>query len=415
MDVARPPRTTRGRYLAAAVATFVIVVVLARWARSSPAALAVERSAVWIDEVRMSDLTREVHGVGSLVPQRVRWIPAVTSGRIEQIVVKPGSLVNADTVIIEMSDPQTVQGARDSEWELRAAEADLDSARAEAASVRLDDESSAVRLEAERDQLRLKAEADEKLASQGVIAPLTAKLSKNAAGDASRRYELERLRLAARRLASQTKLNAQHSRVEQTRALETLQQQRLKMLHVRAGMHGMLQQITVEVGQSVSPGTPLARVAGEDRLDGQLKIAEGDASEVRVGQRSLIDTHQAILRGHVSRIDPAAREGTVTVDVLIDDSLPAGLRPDLTVDGAIELSKRKSILTVSRPAQAREGSAVELFRLVPGSSRARRVRVTFGVASTKTIEVKSGLKAGDRVIISDTSAWDGVAELRIEN
>ena len=389
-----------------------LVLTTVAFARLEPAAYTVSQASVVVETVTSGPLTREIRGSGVLVPENIRWIAASTDGRVEQVLVQPGTAVTADTVLIELSDPQQQQAARDAEWQLRAAEAAYQAAKAELESERLDRESGAARLRAEHEQARLRAKADEDLEKAGLTAKITRQLSESAANELGRRVQFEEQRLATLGTSQNARLAALQAQVEQARAMNDLAQQRIESLSVRAGIDGVLQQVAVQAGQRVNSGTTLARVAQPDRLKAEVRVAETQAKDLSIGQKAAIDTRNGVVAGRVARIDPAATGGTVLVDVAIDGALPAGSRPDLTVDATIELDRIPNAVYVARPVRAQELSKGTAF-LVNGD-QARRTEVQYGRASASAIEIRSGLKPGDRVIVSDDTAFAKHEKIRIE-
>lgn len=407
MDIARTTSQTASwrRWIWAAIALAAVVVTTVAFARLEPAAPPVDRNSVLIETVARGPLTSSVRGSGILVPETVRWIAAATAGRIERVLIQPGTRVQADTVIAQLSDPQQQQATLDAEWQLRAAEAAYDAARAELESERLDREAAAANLRAETAQARLRAKADAALAKEGLAAAITQQLSESAAASLEQRLRFEEQRLSILTSSQQSRLAALRAEVEQRRAMYALQREKSASLQVRAGIDGVLQQIAVQAGQQVAAGTTLARVAQPERLKAEIRVAETQVKDLRVGQRAEIDTRTGIVRASVARIDPAASNGTVLVDLRIDGPLPAGVRPDLSVDATVELERLASVVFVARPVRAQENSAGTVFRVT--GDRAHRVRVSFGRASASAIEIREGLAPGDRIIVSDDSAWTG--------
>ena len=406
MDIVRTPKTSRHWKRSAIIGVAVLAVLIATvaLARLRPAAAPVERANIVIETVARGAMTREVRGTGVLTPEEVRWIPAATAARVERIVVQPGTVVTADTVILELSDPQQQQIARDAEWQLRAADAEFETTRAQLENERLDREAALARLRAEAEQARLRAQADAELERNGLVAAITRKMSESSANELAKRLALEEQRLAVNQSSSRSRLAGQQAAVAQRREMTTLQRQRVASLQVRAGIDGVLQQIAVQAGQQVAPGTNLARVARPDRLKAEVRVAETQAKDIVVGQRAKIDTRNGVVDAHVTRIDPAVSQGTVTVDLAIDGALPSGARPDLSVDATIELERLPDVIYVARPVTAQESAPGHVFK-VEGDS-AMRVPVTFGRTSATSIEIRSGLKPGDRVIVSDTTSFD---------
>ncbi len=406
MDIQRTPTNKKNLRRAMAIGAIVVALIVATvaFARLEPAAPEVDRGSVIIDEVKRGPFTRAIRATGTLVPENIRWIAAATDARVERIVVQPGSQVTADTVIIELSDPQSQQSASDASWQLRAAEAAYEAARAQLDNERLDREAAAARLRAEYEQARLRAAADEDLEKAGLAAAITRKLSQSAADELARRVQIEERRVATTATSQRARLATLQAQVEQARALNNLRQQQTASLQVRAGIDGVLQQVSVQAGQRVNAGTNLARVAEPTRLKAEVRVAEVQAKDVSVGQSAIIDTRNGVVKARVARVDPAVSNGTVAVDLTIVDPLPQGARPDLTVDATIELDRAGEALFVARPVSAQEMSNGSLFRI--SDNEARRVRVEFGRASAEAIEVRGGLKAGDRVIVSDTSNYE---------
>jgi HlyD family secretion protein len=402
----------RAAYWGAAVAGVLLATL--GLSRLKPAAPSVERSTVWTGTVKRGLMVRQVRGLGTLVPEEIRWIPALTEARVERIVVFPGTTVAADTVILELSNPELELQAREAESELRAAEAEYTELRVRLESQRLDQEATAARVQAEYQQAKMRYTADEQLAKEGLIAAVNLQISQVAAEELAKRDQLEQQRLAIAGESVDAQLAAHRARVEQSRALARLRRSQVEALNLRAGIEGVLQQVPVEVGQRVTPGTNLARVARPDRLKAEVRIAETQAKDVQLGQSVSVDTRNGVIPGKVARIDPAVENGTVTVDVALEGPLPKGARPDLTVDGTIELERLEDVLYVGRPAQGQGDSVVGLFRLVPGTDEAVRTRVALGRASVSTIEVLEGLAEGDEVILSDTSSWDAHDRIRLD-
>jgi HlyD family secretion protein len=359
-------------------------------------------------------MVRQVRGMGTLVPEEIRWIPAATDGRVERVVVQPGTRVEADTVLVELSNPEVELRAIEAESQLRAALAAYNDLRVRLQSQRLDQEAAAARVAAEMQQARLRAEADEELARQGLVADMTRKISRSAADELASRVEIEGKRLAIGHEAVASQLQVQAAEVEQRRALARLRREQLAGLKVRPGLAGVLQQVGVEVGQQVTPGTNLARVVQPERLKAVIRVPETQARDLQPGQPAAIDTRNGIVPGHVARVDPAAQNGTVTVDVALEGALPRGARPDLTVDGTIDLDRLADVIQVGRPAQGPVEGRSTLFRLEPDGVHASRVPVKLGRASVTLVEVLDGLVPGDQVILSDTSAWEKADRIRIE-
>jgi HlyD family secretion protein len=418
MDIQRPASVARQkkmrRIVFAAVGVIVIGVVTVVLARLEPAAPTVERATVWVDTVKRGDMNRNVRGLGTLVPvdEARRLIPAVTQGRVERILIRPGVEVTPDTVILELSEPTVQQALADAEQQIRGAEADYTSLQARLESERLNQRSQAAAVNSEYQQAQLQKEVDQDLAKDGLVSALQLKTSTVRAEALAERHKIaqENLKVAESNIRAQ--LMAQQARIDQLRSQVDLRRQQVDQLRVRAGMAGVLEQVSVNVGQQVSPGTNLARVADPTRLKAELRIAETQARDLAIGQKAEIDTRNGIIPGRVMRIDPAAQQGTVTVDVELVGELPRGARPDLSVDGTIELERLTNVLFVGRPAFGQEQSTVGLFK-VDETGDAARVQVQLGRSAVNTIEILGGLAEGQQVILSDMSAWDSFDRIRL--
>ncbi len=383
--------------------------------RLEPAAPSVNRATVWMDGVQRGEMIRQVRGPGTLevVPEAISWVAARTRGRVDRRVLLPGVIVEADTVILELSNPELEQGLRDAEYQLRAQEADLADLRATVESALLAQKSTAATVGSQYNQAKLQADADTRLHSENLIGDLIVKRSRVRAEELATRNDLEQQRLAIATASVDAQLAAKQATVEQFRALYDLRRSQKAALTVRAGIAGVLQEVPVEVGQEVTPGANLARVAQPDKLKAQLRIAETQAKDIEVGQKAIVDTRNGIINGKVIRIDPAVREGTVTVDVALIGVLPKGARPDLSVDGTIELERLDDVLYVGRPAYGQAESTIGLFKLLDDGATAVRTQVQLGRSSVNTIEVIRGLNEGDQIILSDTSAWDAYNRIRL--
>lgn len=381
--------------------------------RLKPAAPTLERSTAVIDTVKRGPFVREVRGNGTLVPQLVRWVPAPSDGRVEKIPVQAGVVVGFDTVIVELSNPQMEQEAIDAEFQVKAAEADKESLRSRLESESMTQESAIAGINAQYSQAKLQLETDEVLGKQGLVPDLMLKISRMQVQTLNNRLKVERDRLAVGSKSIKAQINAQESRIQQLRALARLKREQAVGLKVRAGTSGVLQEVSVQVGQQVTPGFNIARVADPASLKAELKIPETQIKDVKLGQPVAVDTRNGIIHGEVQRIDPAAREGTFTVDVTLTGPLPSSARPDLSVDGTIELENLTDVLHVGRPAFGQGQQTVGLFRLTPDGQEAVRVQVTLGRSSVSTIEIVSGLKEGDQIILSDTSSMDSYDRIRV--
>jgi HlyD family secretion protein len=416
MDIARPASVAiakkRRRIAYGAGAAAAVLLITLGLSRLKPAAPEVERSTVLVDTVKRGPLVVNVRGLGTLVPEDTRWIPAVTDARVERIVIYPGTDVQPDSIILELSNPEVEQAALDAESQLREAEAQYVETKVNLERGHLDQQATAARVQSEYHQAKLREETDAQLAKQGLIADLTWKLSKLAASELEQRNKIEQERLKKNAEAVQAQLSVQRARVEQRRTMARLRRDQVQQLKVRAGLTGVLQQVPVEVGQRVTPGTNLARVAEPTRLKAVIRVAETQIRDVQFGQPAIINTRTGEVEGKVARIDPAAQNGTVTVDISLPRELPRGARPDLTVDGTIETARLADVLFVSRPAQGQPDSLITLFKVQEDGS-ADRTRVRLGKASVNTIEILEGLNVGDQVVLSDTSQWDAFDRIRL--
>jgi HlyD family secretion protein len=381
--------------------------------RLKPAAPTLDRSTAVIDTVKRGQMLREVRGIGTLVPQDIRWVPAPSEGRVEKIPVQAGVVVGFDTIIVELSNPKVEQEAMDAEFQVKAAVADKESLRQRLEGEAMTQKSTIAAINAEYSQAKLQLDTDEVLGKQGLVPDLLLKISRMRLVDIGNRLKVEQQRLAVNAKSVQAQLNAQESRIAQLRALSTLRRDQAAGLKVRAGTSGVLQEVAVQVGQQLTPGTNIARVADPASLKAELKIAETQIKDVRVGQPVAVDTRNGIIQGQVMRIDPAAREGTFIVDVALTGPIPASARPDLSVDGTVELERLENVLYVGRPAFGQGQQTVKLFRLSPDGQEALHTPVTLGRSSVSTIEIVAGLKEGDQVILSDTSSLDSYDRIRV--
>jgi HlyD family secretion protein len=417
MDVPRSPeilkQKKRKRLVYGIAGGAAILIVTLGLARLKPAARSVERTSVWIDAVKRGPMLRQVRGLGTLVPEDIRWIPAQTQGRVERLVTLAGSEVKSDTVVLELSNPEVEMQALDAEAALRAQQAAYVELKVRLKTTRLDQEAAAARVQAEHSQAKMQADRDEELFKNGLLPDITRKLSRVSADELANRYRVEQERLAVADESIEAQLAVQQARVEQARALAHVRRDQVQALKVRAGLDGVLQLIPVEVGQQVAPGTNLARVAQPTKLKAVVRVPETQAKDVQIGQVAEVDTRNGVVAGKVARIDPSVQNGTVTVDIALTGALPKGARPDLTVDGTIELERLTDVVFVGRPAQGQPESQVSLFRLEQDGVHASRVKVTLGRASVSTVEVREGLNPGDQVILSDTSAWDANDRIRL--
>jgi RND family efflux transporter MFP subunit len=419
MDISRPDLKVKKRQRSMVFAAIAIVALGAATffvLRLKPAIPSVERSSIYTDVVKRGPLVRQVRGPGSLVPRedRIRLIPAETEATVVRIRVLPGAKVTADTVLMDLVDPTLTQQLLDAQLQLKAALADYQNTQAKLESDLMTQKAGAATVGADQQQAALQAQTDKSLYDLGVISGLTYSASKGKSDELKQRDDLERQRLKLNGAAIATQLAVAQTKVDQARAILSLKQRQLDALSVRAGIDGVLVDLPHQVGEHVAPGITLAKVVQPDQLKASLKIAETQARDIQIGQPAEIDTHNGTIPGRVTRIDPAVQNGTVTVDVELEGALPQGARPDLSVDGTIDLDRMADVLYVGRPALGNENSTISLFRLSPDGTTAVRVSVKVGRASVNSIQVLEGLQAGDTVVLSDMSRWDANERLRIE-
>lgn len=417
MDVARAPevlqRKRRRRLLTVLALLAAVAVASLALARLEPAVPSVDRATLVVDTVTRGSFTRQVPGLGTLVPEDTRWLPATTDGRVERILLRPGAVVRAESIILVLSNPEVEQQALNAQLALQAAEATLENLRAQLQNDLLTQRSQVAGLDADYRQAQMEAEANDTLAKQKLVSNLVLRQSQLKADTLRTRFELETRRLAVATESIDARTRVQQAAVEQARAIVDLNRSRLDALQVRPGFDGVLQQVPVEVGQQVAPGQNLARVADPRRLKAELKIAETQAKDVEVGQQVQVDTRFGLVPGRVSRKDPAAAGGTVTVDVTLVAELPRGAVPDLSVDGTVELERVENALQVGRSVLGQEGGVITLFRIVDANGTAERTQVRVGRTSVSTMEVTGGLNEGDQIVLSDMSAWDRVERIRL--
>jgi len=419
MDIARPEFKTQKRrrqMILGAIVLMAVVAVTIGVSRLKPAAPTVERGTVWTDTVKRGPMVRQVRGIGSLVPtqESVRQIPAETEATVVRIRVLPGSQVEADTILLEMINSQTEQAAVDAQLQLKAAQAEYQSLRVRLESDLMNQKAGAATVNADHNQAQRQAETDKALYELGVISGLAYKGSKGKADELTTRDDLETQRLTANQKAIESQMAQQQAKVEQMRVLAQLKQKQLDALKVRAGIKGVLVDLPLQVGQHVLPGIMLAKVVEPDHLMATIKIAETQARDVQIGQPASVDTHNGVVAGTVMRVDPAVQNGTVTVDLKLTGELPKGARPDLSVDGTVDLERLDNVLYVGRPAFGQESSTISLFKLFPDGQEALRVPVKVGRASVNSIQVIEGLHEGDTVILSDMSRWDNTDRIRLD-
>jgi len=417
MDIARPSNARKKRIrqiIYGGVLLLAVALVSFGLSRLKPAAPTVERAVIWPDTVKRGPMIRQVRGLGTLTPEDIRWIPATTQGRVERIILRPGTAVKADSVILELTNPTLEQQLQDAALKLAAAEAGLTNLKVQLQNDLLQTRASAASIEGEYQKAQMNAEMKEALSKDKLVSDLELKQAKVDAEQLKVRTAIAKEQLASKAASTAAQLAVQQSTVDQARALLQLTRQQRDELKVRAGLDGMLQLVPVEVGQQVAPGTNLARVANPSRLKAEIKIAETQTKDIQIGQKAEVDTRNGIVEGRVVRIDPSVQNGTRTVDVTLTGDLPKGAVPDSSVDGTIELERLNDILYMGRPAFGQDQSVVGLFKVGSDGSTAERTQVKLGRSSVNTIEVLSGLKVGDQVILSDMSAYDAYDRIRLK-
>src|SRR5437667_1661539 len=422
MDVARPDiarRRRRRRILYSIVGLGVLVVITIGLSRLKPAAPLVENT--WPDTVKRGEMLRQVRGNGTLVPEHILWIPTLNAGRVENILVLPGAAVKADTVLIELSNPEVKQAAFDAQCQLKAAEAELTNLQVQLDTARLTQQAAVATSQANYNSAKLDFEVNDELAKAGLVPALTLKQSKAKAEELAKLLEIERERLRISADAARAQLAVQEAKVEQLRAQVQLRRRQVEALKIRAGIDGVLQKLgdaaattTLPVGQQLAPGANVARVANPAKLKAEIKIAETQAKDITFDQKAYIDTRNGVIPGHVVRIDPSAQNGTRSVDIALDGPLPKGAVPDMSVDGTIEIERLDDVMYVGRPVQAQSESAISLFKIVDGGKEAVRVPVKLGRTGVSTVVIVDGLQVGDQVILSDMSAYDAYSRVRLK-
>jgi hypothetical protein len=413
MDITRPPRRNTRRYTVAGGALLLVLFVTVALTRLKPAEPTVERMSLIIDSVRRGDMVREVRGPGTLVPEKMRWISALTSARVERIVAQTGQSVEPNTVLLEMSNPDVQIQALQAEQALSEAQARLVDLGVQLEGARLSQEGTVASMRTLEVNASQERSAAEGLLARKLISPFDYNSKRASAEEASTRLGLERQRLALMTRSIDSQLTAQRRQIQRLQAIATFQESRVQSLVVRAGERGVLQELSLQPGQWVNGGTALAKVVQPGTLKAVLRVPETQAKDVALGQPASIDTRNGIVTGHVSRMDPAAQGGTVTIDVSFDHPLPAGARPDLNVDGTIQLERLNDIVFTGRPTIGQDNVVIGLFRLDPGGQTATRVQVRLGRVSANTVEIVQGLRPGERVILSELSLPDGTERVRI--
>jgi HlyD family secretion protein len=417
MDIARPSNAKKKRIrnaIYAGVGLLAVVLVSVGLSRLKPAAPTVERAVVWPDTVKRGPMVRQVRGLGTLTPEDIRWIPATTQGRVEKIILRPGTAVKASDVILELSNPTLEQQLQDAELKLQAAEAALANTKVSLNNDLLQTRAAAAQVEAEFNKAKTQYQMNQQLAKDQLVSTLVLEQSRVDTEQLQVRTQIAKEQLDSKTESTRAQLAVAQSNVDQARAVLGLTRQQRDELKVRAGLDGMLQLVPVEVGQQVAPGTNLARVANPSRLKAEIKIAETQAKDIQLGQKAEVDTRNGVVEGRVARIDPSVQNGTRTVDVTLTGELPKGAVPDLSVDGTIELERLNDVLYMGRPAFGQDQSTVGLFKMTADGVTAERTQVKLGRSSVNTIEVLSGLKVGDQVILSDMSAYDAYDRIRLK-
>ena len=415
MDIARPnvaKEKRRKRIVYGVIATLVLIGITVGLSRLKPAAPTVERNLVWIDTVKRGQMLRQVRGLGTLVPEEIRWIAARTQGRVDKIILRPGAIVTPDSIILMLANHDVVQAAANADSQLQAAEAEFANLSVTLQSQVLQAESIAASARADYEQTKLRAEVNTALFKEGLVSKLDLQLTQVTAEQAATRHGIEQKRFAFAKDSIAPQLAVKKAEVDRLRAQAKLRHDELDALSVRAPMNGVLSALPVEVGAQVQPGSNIARVADPTKLKAEVRVAETQAKDILIGQPAEIDTRNGVVAGRVGRIDPAVQNGTVLVDVTIVNELPRGARPDLSVDGTIELERLNEVIFVGRPAFGQKKSTVGIFKL-NDTGEAIRTQVQLGRSSVNTIEIIAGLQPGDRVILSDMSQWDANERIRL--
>jgi HlyD family secretion protein len=417
MDIQRPSNARAKKIRRIAYGTIALILiggVTYGLSKLKPAAPYVDPGTVWSDTVKRGPMLREVRGLGTLVPEDIRWVAAQTDAHVDKWVLRPPAIVKPDSIIMELSDPTVQRDSVDAQYQLKGAEADYQNMKVQVNSDLMSQKATEASVRSDYEQAKINHDVKAKLVKEGLEPEMNERLTRVQEEQLKIRVELEGERTKIATDSANAKLAAQQAKVEQMKALYGLKLSQVEALHVRAGIDGVLQLLPVDVGQHVTPGMNLARVADPKKLRAEVKIAETQAKDVVPGQKASIDTRNGIVGGHVSRVDPSVINGTVTVDVTIDDPLPPGARPDLSVDGTITLENLTNVLFVGRPVHGQSDSTIGIFKLTEDSSEATRVNVKLGRSSVNTIEIVEGLKVGDKVILSDMSAWDAFDRVRLK-
>lgn len=417
MDIVRPEvkrKKKMRRIMYIAVAVVLIPLVTYALSRLKPAAPSVDSGTIWTGTVKRGPMLREVRGLGTLVPETIRLIPAATDGQVQRRYLLPGTPVQANTVIFDLVNPQLQQEELDAEYQLKGAEAAYDQTKAQLQNQLMDKRTLAASVSSQYRTAEMVKQTKEQLGANGLAPELDVKTAQVQAEELAKENDLAQKEVETFQNSIAAQLAVQQATVDEKRAMYQLKKTQMDELHIRPGIDGMLQELDVEVGQKVTMGTVLARVAQPSHLKAQLKIAETQAKDVLIGQQASVDTHNGIIPGHVTRIDPAVVNGTVTVDVGLDGPLPPGARPDLSVEGTVEIERLADVLFVERPVHGEANSTVGLFKLTDDGKEATRVQVALGRSSVNTVEILKGLQVGDKVILSDMSAWDNYDRVELK-
>lgn len=406
-------RKRKIRILVGAAVVLVVGLVTTGLSKLKPAAPTVDAGIPWKDTVKRGPMLRQVRGLGTLVPEEILWIPSLTEGRIEKRLVLPGTPVKAETVLMELRNPTLELSVVDAEMAWKSSEADYLALKARLDAVLLDQRSVAATVQADYQQTKAQYDTDSELAKNGLLPELTLRMDRVKVEGAATRQQIEKERVKVSEESSAAQLAAQRAKVEQLRANYQIRKNQLDALRVKAGADGVLQELLVQVGQQVAPGTTLAKVVQPTKLKAELKIAETQAKDILIGQKAEIDTRNGIIMGRVARIDPSVINGTRSVDVRLEGKLPEGAVPDLSVDGTVEIERLADVLNVGRPVHGQANSTITLFKREEGDYFVR-TRVKLGRTSVNTVEILEGLKVGDEVILSDMSAQDGVDRIRLK-
>jgi len=382
--------------------------------RLKPAAPSVDSGTVWTGTVKRGPMLRDVRGLGTLVPETIRLIPAVTDGQVQTRYLLPGTPVKANTLIFDLVNPQLQQETLDAEYQLKGAQAAYEQTKAQLQNQLMDKRTLAASVSSQYRTAEMVRQTKEELGANGLAPQLDVKTAQVQAEELAKENDLAQKEVQTFDDSIASQLAVQEATVNQKRAMYELKKSQMDQLHIRPGIDGMLQELDVEVGQKVTMGTVLARVAQPTHLKAQLKIAETQAKDILIGQKATVDTHNGIIPGHVTRIDPAVVNGTVTVDVGLDGPLPTGARPDLSVEGTVEIERLADVLFVERPVHGEANSTVGIFKVVDDGKEATRVQVQLGRTSVNTVEIVKGLEIGDKVILSDMSAWDNYDRVQLK-